>query len=428
MPVIALIGAQWGDEGKGKVVDVLSERVKAVVRFSGGDNAGHTVVNSYGEFPLHLVPSGIFWPHTICIVGNGMAVNPGVLLEEIAGLNRAGVDTSRLYISDRANVIMPYHVLLDGLEEKAKGGRAVGTTGKGIGPVFSDKYARIGIRMGELLHNDAFGERLRPILDYKNNILTKIYGVKPLSFDEIYDKYCEYGEKLSPRIRETTLMLDELLAKGETVLLEGAQGTLLDPDFGTYPYTTSSSPIVAGACLGSGIAPGKLTMSLGIFKAYCSRVGAGPFPTELKDEVGTFIRERAHEYGATTHRPRRCGWFDAVASRFSTRINGFNQAVITRLDILDVFEKIKVCTGYKIDGKVTTNFPANVSDLERCEPVYEEIPGWLTPIHNLRKYEELPQKAKDYVVHLEELIGCPVSLISVGAAREQSIFKIPILE
>ena len=286
MPVIALIGAQWGDEGKGKVVDLISENVQAVVRFSGGDNAGHTVVNSYGEFPLHLVPSGIFWPHTTCIIGNGMAVNPKVLLEEISGLEKKGVSTNRLYISDRANVIMPYHIMLDGLEEKSRGGKAVGTTGKGIGPVFSDKYARIGIRMGELLNKDAFKERLRSVLEYKNNILTKIYGVPPLSFDEIYRDYVGYGEQLASRIRETTLMLNEIIDKGETVLLEGAQGTFLDPDFGTYPYTTSSSPLVAGACLGSGIPPSKLTVSLGIFKAYCIRVGGGPFPTELKDGTG----------------------------------------------------------------------------------------------------------------------------------------------
>ena len=428
MPVIVLIGAQWGDEGKGKVVDVLSEKVKAVVRFNGGNNAGHTVVNSYGEFPLHLVPSGIFWPHTVCVIGNGVALNPAVLLEEIDRLNKSNVDTSRLYVSDRANVIMPYHILLDGLEEKAKGGRAVGTTGNGIGPVYSDKAARIGIRIGELLNKRTFGERLRLILEHKNLIITKVYGANPLSFEEIYNKYCEYGEKLAPRVRETTLMLNELVSQGEKVLLEGAQGTLLDPDFGTYPYTTSSSAVVAGGSLGSGIAPQKITMSIGIFKAYCSRVGAGPFPTELKDETGNFIRERAHEYGATTGRPRRCGWFDAVASRFSNRINGFDQAVITRLDILDVFEKIKVCTAYKLDGKTITNFPASVNDLERCEPVYEELPGWLKPIDSLRNYADLPQRAKDYVARIEELIGCPVSLLSIGPAREQSIFKTPMLE
>jgi len=374
------------------------------------------------------VPSGIFWPHTICVIGSGVAVNPAVLLDEIKNLNKKGVDTSRLYISDRANIIMPYHILLDGLEEKAKGGQAVGTTGNGIGPVFSDKYARIGIRMGELVKKDSFGKRLRPILEYKNAILTKVYGVKPLSFDEIYNKYCEYGEKLAPCVRETTLMLDELLAKGEKVLLEGAQGTLLDPDFGSYPYTTSSPSVVAGAFLGSGIAPRQLTMSIGIFKAYCSRVGAGPFPTEMKDELGNFLRERAHEYGATTGRPRRCGWFDGVVSRFSTRINGFSQAAITRLDILDVFEKIKLCTAYKLDGKVVTNVPANIDDLERCEAVYEELPGWMTPIDKIRSYSELPQRAKDYLTRLEELIGCPISLISVGPAREQSIFKSPMVE
>jgi adenylosuccinate synthase len=428
MPVIALIGAQWGDEGKGKVVDVLSEKVKAIVRFNGGNNAGHTVINHFGEFPLHLVPSGIFWPHTICVIGSGVAVNPAVLLDEIKSLNNKGVDTSRLYISDRANVIMPYHIMLDGLEEKSKGGQAVGTTGNGIGPVFSDKFARIGIRIGELLKKDSFGRRLRPILEHKNAILTKVYGAKPLSFDEVLNKYSEYGEKLAPLVRETTLMLDEMLIKGEKILLEGAQGTLLDPDFGSYPYTTSSSSVVAGAFQGSGIAPRQLTTSIGIFKAYCSRVGAGPFPTEMKDAMGNFLRERAHEYGATTGRPRRCGWFDGVVSRFSTRINGFSQAAITRLDILDVFEKIKLCTGYKLDGKIVTNVPANIDDLERCEAVYEELPGWMTPISNIKNYNDLPQRAKDYLGRLEELIGCPISLVSVGPAREQSIFKTPMVE
>jgi adenylosuccinate synthase len=323
---------------------------------------------------------------------------------------------------------MPYHIMLDGLEEKAKGGQAVGTTGNGIGPVFSDKYARIGIRMGELLKKESFGKRLRPILEYKNTILTKVYGAKPLSFDEVYNKYCEYGEKLAPTVRETTLMLDEMLGKGEKILLEGAQGTLLDPDFGSYPYTTSSSSVVAGAFQGTGIAPRQLTTSIGIFKAYCSRVGAGPFPTEMKDAMGNFLRERAHEYGATTGRPRRCGWFDGVVSRFSTRINGFSQAAITRLDILDVFEKIKLCTAYNLDGKTITNVPSNIDDLERCEPIYEELPGWMTPISNIKNYNELPQKAKDYLGRLEELIGCPISLISVGPAREQSIFKTPMVE
>ncbi|MFH1639374.1 MAG: adenylosuccinate synthase, partial [Chloroflexota bacterium] len=364
---------------------------------------------------------------TTCIIGNGVAVNPAVLLDEIDILHKSGVDTSRLYISDRAHVIMPYHVLLDGLEEKSKGGKAVGTTGKGIGPVFSDKAARIGIRMGDFLDRDAFRERLSPIIEYKNKILTKIYDADPLSLDEVYQQYCHYGERLAPRILDTTVMLEKTLKRRETILLEGAQGTLLDPDFGTYPFTTSSSPLASGGCQGAGIGPNKINIILGVFKAYCSRVGAGPFPTELDDETGSFIRERGHEYGATTNRPRRCGWFDAVASRFSTRVNSFTTAALTRLDILDVFTSLKICVGYKLNGKVIHDFPASITELAKCQPIYEEMPGWQEPTTDIRDYDDLPSKAKDYISRIEELSDCPISLIGVGAAREQSIFKSLIL-
>ena len=427
MPVIAIIGAQWGDEGKGKVVDLLAEKARVVVRFSGGDNAGHTVVNPYGEFRLHLVPSGIFYPQVVCLIGNGVVVNPRVLIDEIDQLNQRGIDTSKLFVSDRANMIMPYHVLLDGLEEELRGGKALGTTRKGIGPAFADKIARLGIRIGELLDKEALLERLRFILEYKNVILTKIYGVSPLSLNEVYSQYCQYGERLAPHIRETTAMLEEALAKGELVILEGAQGTLLDPDFGTYPYTTSSSPLAGGGCLGTGLSPTRISRILGVFKAYCTRVGAGPFPTELKDEIGDLIRERAHEYGTTTGRPRRCGWFDAVAARFSTRVNGFTGAVITRLDVLDILPRLKICVGYKLEGQTIDYFPGNVATLERCQPIYEELPGWQTPTSYIRQFEKLPAKAQQYVTRLEELAACPVNLISVGKAREQTIFKTPIL-
>ncbi|MBI2288141.1 MAG: adenylosuccinate synthetase, partial [Chloroflexi bacterium] len=279
MPVIAVIGAQWGDEGKGKVVDLLTEKAEMVVRFSGGDNAGHTVINPWGKFALHLVPAGIFSPKAVCLIGNGVVINPGALIDEIELLNRSGVDTSRLFISDRANLIMPYHILFDGLEEKWRGGKAIGTTGKGIGPAFSDKAARLGIRTGDLLDKEALLERLHSILDYKNAILTKVYGVSPLSLDEVYHQYCQYGECLAPYIRETTGMLEEAVNRGELVLLEGAQGALLDPDFGTYPYTTSSSPLAGGGCLGAGIGPSRINAILGVFKAYCTRVGSGPMPT-----------------------------------------------------------------------------------------------------------------------------------------------------
>ena len=428
MPVFAVIGAQWGDEGKGKVVDMLSQKTNMIVRFSGGDNAGHTVINPYCEFKLHLVPSGIFYPHTICIIGNGVVINPAVLIEEIDQLNQCGVDTTRLFISDRANLIMPYHIVLDDLEESLRAGKALGTTRKGVGPAFTDKVARLGIRTGDLLDKEAFLERLRFVLDYKNISLTKIFGVSPLSLDEIYSQYNQYGKRLAPYIRETTIMVEEAVNSGEKVLLEGAQGALLDPDFGTYPYATSSSPLAGGGCLGAGIGPTQISKVLGVFKAYCTRVGAGPMPTELKDETGNLIRERAHEYGATTGRPRRCGWFDAVAARFSTRINGFTEAAITRLDILDSLTHLKICVGYKLDGKMIDYFPANVVTLEKCQPIYEELPGWQAATTHIREYEQLPPQARQYVARLEELISCPVNLIGVGPEREQNIFKMPIFE
>jgi len=427
MPTIAVIGAQWGDEGKGKVVDLLAQKARVVVRFCGGDNAGHTVVNPYGQFRLHIIPSGIFSPQAVCIIGNGVVINPPVLISEIDQLNQRGIDTTRLFISDRAHLIMPYHTLLDGLEEKSRGKKALGTTGKGIGPAFADKIARLGIRTGDLLDKEALLERLRFILDYKNAILTKIYGVSPLSLDEVYNQYCQYGEHLSSYIRETTIMLEETLNRNELVLLEGAQGTLLDPDFGTYPYTTSSSPIAAGGSLGTGMGLTRINHIIGVFKAYCTRVGAGPMPTELKDETGDSIRERAYEYGTTTGRPRRCGWFDAVAARFSTRVNGFTGAALTRLDILDTFPRLKICTGYKLNGQTINYFPSSVTTLDKCQPVYEELPGWQSPTSHIRDYEQLPLEARQYITRLEELISCPVNLICIGPEREQTITKMPIL-
>ena len=426
MPVIEVIGAQWGDEGKGKIVDLLAQQADVVVRFSGGDNAGHTVINPYGKFKLHIVPSGIFSRKAVCIIGNGVVVNPAVLIEEIGEFQQHGVDTSRLFISDRAHLIMPYHVLLDGLEEEARGGRAIGTTRKGIGPAFADKAARLGIRAGDLLDKEAFKERLRNILNHKNNILTKVFGASPLSLDEIYRQYCQHGEQLRPYITETTIMLEAAVDRGELVLLEGAQGMLLDPDFGTYPYTTSSSPLSAGGCLGAGIAPTRINHILGVFKAYCTRVGSGPMPTELKDKTGDLIREEAQEYGTTTGRPRRCGWFDAVAARFSTRINGFTGAGITRLDILDILPGLKICTGYRVDGKVITNFPADINTLARCEPVYEELPGWQVSTKDVRKFEELPAEAQQYLNRLEELMNCPINIVCVGPERDETIHKTPI--
>ncbi len=426
MPVIAIIGAQWGDEGKGKVVDLLAERAQVVVRFSGGDNAGHTVINPYGEFKLHLVPSGIFSPGAVCIIGNGVVINPGRLIEEINQLNQCGVDTSRLVISDRAHLVMPYHILLDELEEESRAGNALGTTHRGIGPAFADKAARLGIRAGELLDKEALLERLRLVIDYKNTILTRIYRSSPLSLDEVFQQYCQYGERLAPYIKETTALLQKSLERDECILLEGAQGALLDPDFGTYPYTTSSSPLAGGGCLGSGIGPTQIDRVLGVFKAYCTRVGSGPMPTELTDETGSLIRERAHEYGATTGRPRRCGWFDAVAARFSHQINGFTGVAITRLDVLDNLPQLKICVAYRLDGKTINYFPASTTDLQRCQPIYEELAGWQTSTNHAREFDELPPQARHYITRLEELISCPTNLICVGAAREQTIEVSPV--
>ncbi len=423
MPVVAVIGAQWGDEGKGKVIDMLAEKADLVVRFSGGDNAGHTIINPFGKFALRLVPSGIFYPQTRCVIGNGVVINPQVLFEEIDSLNQRGVkvDSNKLLISNRANLIMPYHTFIEGLEEDARGGKAIGTTRKGIGPAFADKTARMGIRVGDLLDNEVFKERLGSILEYKNAIIIKVYEKKPLSFDELYDQYCKYGERMAPYIQETTVIIEEALNRGESVLLEGAQGTLLDPDFGTYPYVTSSSPMTGGSSIGAGIGFNRIKTALGIFKAYITRVGAGPMPTRLKDEAGELIRERGQEYGTVSGRPRDCGWFDTVAARLSVRINGFTGAVITNLDILDTFPYIKICTAYELDGEKIEYFPDTVAALERCQPVYEEWPGWQTDTTNITDYEDLPEKARNYLARLEELIGCPLKLISVGQKREQTI-------
>jgi adenylosuccinate synthase len=425
MPVITVIGAQWGDEGKGKVVDLLAEKADMVVRFSGGDNAGHTIINPLGKFAQRLIPSGIFNPKTTCIIGNGVVINPVVLIEEMDALTQRGITTDNLVISDRANLIMPYHVLLDGLEEERRGGSAIGTTRKGIGPVFSDKVARYGIRAGDLLDREILLERLQGVLEYKNVIITKVFGANPLSLEEVYQQYIRYGERLAPYIRETTLMIEEAWSQGKVVVLEGAQGTLLDTDFGTYPYV--SSPSAAGqGCVGSGIGPTRINAVLGVFKAYCTRVGSGPFPTELKDEISDMIRERGNEYGTVTGRPRGCGWFDAVAARFSTRVNGFTGMAITRFDILDTLPSLKIGVGYWLDNRTIDNFPSSIAELERCQPIYEELPGWQTPTTDIRDYNRLPENARRYVERISELAACPVNLICVGPERSQTIEVSPV--
>ena len=421
MAVIAIVGGQWGAEGKGKVIDLLAEKARIVARFSGGDNAGHTVINPYGEFRLHLVPSGIFYPQVTCIISNGVVINPAVLLEEIDDLHNHGVDTSRLFISARAHLIMPYHTILDGLEEDRRNKGALGTTRRGIGPVFADKVARLGIRAGDLLDRDIFWGCLSAALEFKNIILTKVYQVSPLSAEEIYGQYCHYGEQLAPFIRETSSIIREAATKGELVLLEGAQGALLDPDFGTYPYVTSSSPLAGASCIGTGLGPREIDRVVGIFKAYNTRVGAGPMPTELKDEIGDLIREKAREYGATTGRPRRCGWFDAVAGRFSVQINGLSDIALTHLDIYDGFSSIKICTAYKFNDEVLTSFPSDIAILEKCQPIYEELDGWQESISGIRNFDKLPAAARNYMSRLEDLLSCPISLVSIGPDRRQII-------
>ncbi len=423
MPVVAVIGAQWGDEGKGRIVDMLAEKAKYVVRFSGGDNAGHTVVNPHGEFKLRLTPSGIFYKNATAIIGNGVVLNPAVLNSEIDELNKRGITTSNLRISDRANLIMPYHTVIEGYEEKALGSKAIGTTLKGIGPAFADKIARNGIRAGDLLDKAYFKERLGTVIEGKNKIITKVYGGVPLSLEEIYKQYCEYADRWAPFICDTSVMLAEAIKRNENVLMEGAQGVLLDPEYGTYPFATSSSPMSANACLGAGIAPNRLNQILGVFKAYQTRVGAGPMPTEQDNEIGETIRERGQEYGTVSGRSRRCGWFDAVAARMSARLNGYTGVVITRLDILDTLPELKICTGYKADGKTIDHFPASIKTLEKCEAVYEAMPGWQSPTSDARKFKELPANAQRYIQRLEEVIGCPADIISIGKSREQIIIR-----
>ncbi|OGO03014.1 MAG: adenylosuccinate synthase [Chloroflexi bacterium RBG_13_53_26] len=427
MSVIAVVGAQWGDEGKGKIVDMLAEKASMVIRFSGGPNAGHTVHNPYGEFSLHLVPSGIFYPHTACIIGSGVVVSPSVLLDELEQLWKKGVNTSKLLVSTRAHLIMPYHIILDRLEEQAKGAGALGTTRSGVGPAYADKVARLGIRAGDLADKEGLLRRLRFVLEQKNLILTRIHGAPPLSVEEVYDQLCQYADRLAAFIRETEPIISQAVERNEPILLEGAQGTLLDIDFGTYPYVTSSSVIAAGAFAGAGLHPVKMDHILGIMKAYTTRVGAGPMPTELGDETGERIRQIAQEYGVTTGRPRRCGWFDAVATRYSALINGFSGVALTRLDVLDAFDSIKVCTKYKADGKIIDQFPSSTLQLERCQPVYDEVPGWQSPTAHLRRFQDLPPLAQSYVRKLEHLVGCPINIISVGPHREQTIVTKAIL-
>ncbi|HWO93883.1 MAG TPA: adenylosuccinate synthase [Dehalococcoidia bacterium] len=426
MPARVVIGGQWGDEGKGRIVDLLARDAHAIVRYSAGNNAGHTVINELGEFALHLIPAGIFYSDKVCVIGNGVAVDPAVLIGEIEMLESRGVSTANLVVSDRAHVIMPYHTIIDRLDEELRGAAAVGTTGRGVGPAFVDKVGRLGLRMADLIDPAAFAERLRFVLTYKNRVLTQLYGADPLDFDTLRDQYTAYADKLRPYVRDTSALLRDMLAQGRDVLLEGAQGSLLDLDSGTYDYVTSSVPssTAAGAAIGAGISPMAIGEIVGVYKAYMTRVGNGPMPTELLDETGDLLRMGGPrpEVGTTTGRPRRCGWFDAVVSRHSAAINGVSMAVLTRLDVLDRLPRVFVCTAYELDGERVTTPPASASALLRAKPVFEELAGWQQSTAEARSFRQLPRAAQAYVRRIEELLATPIRVISVGPERDQAIF------
>ncbi|MGM1058774.1 adenylosuccinate synthase [Saccharothrix sp. Mg75] len=428
MPAVVLIGAQWGDEGKGKATDLLGDRVQWVVRYQGGNNAGHTVVLPDGQkFALHLIPSGILTPGVTSVIGNGVVVDPGVLLEELAGLDEQGVDTSKLIISADAHLIMPYHVAIDKVTERYLGKAKIGTTGRGIGPCYQDKIARVGVRVQDLLDEKILRQKVEAALDFKNQVLVKVYNRKALDADEIVDNVLEHGSKFANRIADTRLLLNQALERGETVLLEGSQGTLLDVDHGTYPFVTSSNPTSGGASAGSGIGPTRITTVIGILKAYTTRVGSGPFPTELNDDMGEHLRKTGGEFGVTTGRSRRTGWFDAVIARYAARVNGITDYFLTKLDVLSGLEKVPVCVGYTVDGERVDDMPMTQTDVHHAVPVYEELPGWFEDISACRTFEELPANARAYVEHLEEISGARMSAIGVGPGRDQTIVRHEII-
>jgi len=422
MPVLAVVGGQWGDEGKGKIIDLLAGRAHVVVRAQGGDNAGHTVVNPRGKFALHLVPAGIFNEQTRCLIGPGVALNPEVLLGEMDALAERGVSTHNLVISARAHLVLPYHPMFDRLDEESRGVAAIGTTGRGIGPTYADKVGRVGIVAGDLLHQDRFRAKVKLAVDRKNIQLERVYKQPLIDAEEIVSTYLAHAERLAPYIAESEPILEQALREGRTILLEGGHGTLLDLDHGTYPYVTSTSCTVGGLLNGAGIGPRHLTTAIGVFKAYQSRVGGGPMPTELLDDVGDHIREQGQEYGTTTGRPRRIGWFDAVAARHSMMVNGFHSIAVTRLDILDELDEVQICLGYELDGQRIDYLPSQIEDLARCTPVYEGVPGWRTSTGDAQDWRDLPKQAQAFVRMIEEGVGAPAGLIGVGQAREKTIF------
>jgi adenylosuccinate synthase len=421
MPAIVLLGAQWGDEGKGKATDILGDKVKYVVRYQGGNNAGHTVVIGDQKYALHLLPSGILTPTCIPVIGNGVVIDPAVLLEEIRGLNERGVDTSNLKISTNAHLITPYHRTIDKVSERFLGKAKIGTTGRGIGPAYADKINRIGIRVQDLFDPSILRQKIEGALKDKNQVLVKVFNRKGLEIDEILKEYLEYAEILRPYVTDTSLLLNQALERGENILLEGSQGTLLDVDHGTYPFVTSSNPTAGGASTGSGIGPTKISRVIGIVKAYTTRVGSGPFPTELFDEDGEKLRSIGGEVGVTTGRARRCGWYDAPIARYAVRINGLTDFFLTKLDVLTGWEKIPVCVAYEIDGKRVEELPASQSDFHHAKPIYEYLPGWSEDISKARKLSDLPVNAQGYIKFLEKISGTPISAIGVGPGRDETI-------
>jgi adenylosuccinate synthase len=422
--VIILVGGQWGDEGKGKVIDYLAAKADMVIRSQGGNNAGHTVITEHGEFKFQLMPSGILYPRCVCIIGNGVVVDPKVLLREISQLRERGIEPKNLIISERAHMVMSYHPILDQLEEESRGDDRLGTTWRGIGPAYADKVRRIGFRIGDLQKEGLMRKKLAFVVDQvKNPILTKLYDSDPYDWESMVGEYMGYAKELDPYIKDTFPLIQDALDRKANILLEGAQATMLDLDFGTYPYVTSSNPTAGGALTGSGIPPTRVDLTIGVFKAYTSRVGYGPFPSELTNEIGDQIRERGHEFGTVTGRPRRIGWFDSAVARYACRLNGVGVAALMRLDILDEQPLLKICTGYEFRGHHFDHPLANISHYKHCEPVYEEMPGWQADIGTARVWQDLPQRCREYVDRVGELIGTPVELIGTGPRRDQFVTR-----
>ncbi|MDA2303161.1 adenylosuccinate synthase [Bacillus cereus] len=420
MSSVVVVGTQWGDEGKGKITDFLSEHAEVVARYQGGNNAGHTIVFGGVKYKLHLIPSGIFYKEKICVIGNGLVVDPKALLEELKYLHDRGVSTDNLRVSNRAHVILPYHLKQDELEEASKGDNKIGTTKKGIGPAYMDKAARIGIRMADLLDREAFKEKLERNLVEKNRLFEKMYDTEGFTVEEIFEEYFEYGQQIAQYVCDTSVVLNDALDNNHRVLFEGAQGVMLDIDHGTYPFVTSSNPIAGGVTVGTGVGPAKVTRVVGVCKAYTSRVGDGPFPTELHDEIGHQIREVGREYGTTTGRPRRVGWFDSVVVRHARRVSGLTDLSLNSIDVLTGIPTLKICVAYKYNGEVIDEVPANLNILAKCEPVYEELPGWEEDITGVKSLDELPENARKYVERVSELTEIQISMFSVGPDRNQT--------